>query len=690
MEILLALKFYLVFLTFSFVAYPLTSRIFEDKFYSWIFSRLAGFLLSGSLVWLLASLRLLNFQNSLVITSAWFIFFSVGIFFAWKQKFFSDKAFLQKICKYELVSILIYLAYLYLRSMNSALNDTERFMDLAFLQSAGKSEYFPFIDPWYAGKTVNYYYYGSYLMAFLSNLARVPYLLSYNLSLGLIFSQSFLLVWGLLRLFGKKSWVGILGALLVTTLGSLFYAGCVVKSAVTIPITSCSYVNSTRLFSPSYIINEIPSYSFTVGDLHAHLLAMPLFLFTLVLFYLYYKSPKVHWTLWLLVVVSLSSAGMTNVWDLVTLSCLYLLVLLAKLFQVSNWRLKGFPWLVFLYSLAIPTLGILVLTRPYFANFTSPVLGLGFIPSYVKLYSLNNVQWPTPLLGWFGLWGGLLSAILLTVYAKRKKLPDYAWFLALLVLVLGILFGVELFFVKDIYSVANPSYFRANTTFKFGYHAWVLLSLVFASLVLPLEREKRNGKYSPITRTVLVLTLVIFFGGLFYPYQAIRQFYLSNKQPLTLNGADWLKTSLPEDYKAISYINSHISGRPVIAEAVGDSYSRYSRISTYTGTITPMGWTTHEWTWRLDSKSAKLARPGVETETGWSKIAAVSQGIQALYETTDLSTASSLLDKYSIQYVYIGGLEKEKYPLLSESKFSILGKPIWQQGSSSLYQIFEK
>jgi len=100
------------------------------------------------------------------------------------------------IIKIELISLTIYSLYLLLRSFNSAATSggAENFMDIAMLSAAGKTHYFPFIDPWYAGKLVNYYYYGSYLSSLVSNLSNTSYVFSYSFMLGIIYCQSTLLV----------------------------------------------------------------------------------------------------------------------------------------------------------------------------------------------------------------------------------------------------------------------------------------------------------------------------------------------------------------------------------------------------------------------------------------------------------------------------------------------------------------
>ena len=688
MIILQATIFYLVFLLFTGIGLPIATRVFKQRpTAAFITAKFFGLVLFGYLIWLLASIKLLNYQSINFITIIFLIFVAAGIYFSksyFKNLFYQQnkklagQTALKKIITIEAVTFLAYLAYLYLRSHNGAINGTERFMDMALLSASGKTEFFPFIDPWYAGHTVNYYYYGSYLMSLLSNLSRTTYNLSYNFSLGLIYSQSLMLAAVIGYCLTKSKKLAILGALLVTTAGTLFFAGCTLKASLGETVKECSYASSTRLYTPSYIINEIPSYSFTVGDLHAHLLALPFFLFALLLIYQLAVSEKSYKLLFGLLCVSLATSGMINAWDLITLGCLLFLVVVYKIWRAENSETKSLLAYLFICFLFI---GLLMF--PALRTFSSPVLGLGFIPSYVNLHQLSNVQWPTPLLAQTGMWGIFLVGILSAIIFKRKLLKENLFVVPAIVLAVGIILGVEIIFIRDIYSVANPPYFRANTTFKFGYHAWTILSLIFVYCVSLFMHKAREEKFS---KWIIV---IVIFGGMFYPYQAIKQFYLNEKDKNieSLDGSLWMQTLQDGDLKTINFINKNFKKRSVIAEAAGDSYTTYARISTFTGQIAPVGWQTHEWTWRFEGKNAKNILPGEQVETGWGKVSTVAGEIQKLYETKDQAEAKKIIEKYKIEYIYVGNLEREKYKNIFEGKFYSIGELIFEQSGSKLFSL---
>ena len=686
-----------------------TSRLTNNKLLAFVISKPAGLVIFAYLIWLLGSFRLLNYQNHWAIGLLFLCAIIAGVFFC--RNFFLDTelklkkdkkqskqhlSLFKKLLVVELVWLGIYFLYLWIRSNSAAINGTERFMDMALLSAAGKTSYFPFLDPWYAGKTINYYYYGSYLMSLISNLSKTPYALAYNFSLGLLFSQSILLAGAFVKSITGSKWWALIAAFLITSAGTLFFAGCTINASLATPIGTCSYASSTRLYSPSYIINEIPSYSFTVGDLHAHLLALPLFLFGLILLYFLAESKKPKILLLLLLAVSMASSGMINAWDFVTLLALLVVLCLVKFFQQIKLESSFFKGLKATWPWALSVIGVLLLAFclmwPNLRSFQSPVLGLGFIPSFVAAHKLTNVQWPTPALALAGMWGVFISGIIWFLVAKRKSLADHPFELMLTIVSLGILIGIEFLFVRDIYSIANPPYFRANTTFKFGYHAWTMLCLVFVLFMANLYKRKENQKHTPARWWAIILTLLAVIGGLFYPYQAVQQFYSSNSAAAkTLDGSEWMKDfdnyKYKNDYAVVNYINKNFPNRVVIAEAVGDSYTQFSRIATFSGMITPIGWQTHEWTWRFSYKAPSSGPINQTVETGWGAVSAIAQDMQMLYNTPSPQVAQALINKYNISYIYVGDLERNTYPSLDEQKFSALGHIEFQYGNSKLFKV---
>ncbi len=214
-----------------------------------------------------------------------------------------------------------------------------------------------------------------------------------------------------------------------------------------------------------------------------------------------------------------------------------------------------------------------------------------------------------------------------------------------------------------------------------------MLSIVFAAVTgkLIFDQTKKTSRW--IKSLAIFFVVVAVVGGVYFPYQAIIQYYGPSGFPLSLDASGWLMRSDPDDYKVIQYINNNIHDRTIIAEAVGDSYSTYGRVSTYSGMIAPMGWKTHEWTWRFQGKAAEHAPKGLQVETGYSPIAKVSDDINRIYVTQNTDEALKLIHQYNIEYVFIGDLERTAYPNLDEDKFNKLGKVVFESGNSRLFEI---
>lgn len=125
---------------------------------------------------------------------------------------------------------------------------------------------------------------------------------------------------------------------------------------------------------------------------------------------------------------------------------------------------------------------------------------------------------------------------------------------------------------------------------------------------------------------------------------------------------------------AIDWLNEHVEGTPVILEAPGDRYRAYvyeGRISAFTGLPTLLGWGGHEHQWRGNYEEPARREPD----------------IQALYTTPDPDQALSLLKRYGIQYVYVGPLERSRYPSEGLEKFAKIGQTVYDAGGAKIFRI---
>jgi uncharacterized membrane protein len=63
--------------------------------------------------------------------------------------------------------------------------------------------------------------------------------------------------------------------------------------------------------------------------------------------------------------------------------------------------------------------------------------------------------------------------------------------------------------------------------------------------------------------------------------------------------------------------------------------------------------------------------------------------IDRIYTTNDIEDARQLLDTYAITYVYIGELEREKYPAEGLAKFAAIGQPVVENNEVTVYAVGE-
>ena len=204
--------------------------------------------------------------------------------------------------------------------------------------------------------------------------------------------------------------------------------------------------------------------------------------------------------------------------------------------------------------------------------------------------------------------------------------------------------------------------------FKLGYQAFMMLGIFCA---YALVRMRDNKEFSLPKHLYNSLYIFLFVLVAIYPYFAVNSYYGNLKTYHGLWGLNWLSTEYLQDYEAILWLRGNVSGQPVIAEAQGDSYTEYARVSANTGLPTIVGWPVHEWLWRGSYDEAGKRIPEVAT----------------VYESTDINAIQKILGKYNVSYIFVGTLEREKYPTMQEEKFNQFGKVVFESGETRIYKV---
>src|ERR687897_813224 len=167
--------------------------------------------------------------------------------------------------------------------------NTEKPMDAMLMTAIEASDSFPPQDAWMAGETVNYYYLGHLLLALPAHALSLEPSVAYNLAVAALFalsaSAAFTLagtLWAAalargVRAAGGPVGAGLAAVALLLVLGNL--AGAREWLRADDPPGGYDWFSVSRVIPDT--INEIPSFSFTLGDLHAHVLAIPFTLLAL-------------------------------------------------------------------------------------------------------------------------------------------------------------------------------------------------------------------------------------------------------------------------------------------------------------------------------------------------------------------------------------------------------------------------
>jgi uncharacterized membrane protein len=144
-----------------------------------------------------------------------------------------------------------------------------------------------------------------------------------------------------------------------------------------------------------------------------------------------------------------------------------------------------------------------------------------------------------------------------------------------------------------------------------------------------------------------------------------------------IDGLAALRVHYPAQYDALRYLWNEVEGTPVILETVGEDYTYYARISAQTGLPTVLGWGKHEWRWRGGSHAELWS---------WEPGRTRREDVKKAYETTSVEEAQAILDKYDVEYVYVGSLEKHDFSPSSLAKFDRFMDIVFKNSDVTIYR----
>lgn len=710
--IFISLNWYFYILILGLLFTPLTKKIFKhfSLDFGYPFTKVLAIIFISYTAYILGILKILSFnQKNLFLIISIFALINFLIFFRNKKLSINNSRFLILLFE-EFLFFVSFLFWTFIRSQEPSIRSLEKFMDFGFINSILRSDFFPPKDIWYTPEPINYYYFGHLTGALLIKLTGSLPSIGYNLILATIFAlgitEVFSLVINIINIYKQKTkkiiivLYGLIAALLVNLGGNLhtiylFTKGYPNENPIPFwkilssynPI-SYWYPNATR-FIP-FTIHEFPSYSYVVADLHGHVFDIPFVLLTIAILFLLFINTNKEKNNHKKNFKFLISKIFTNQYSLniIFLGFLTAIHYMTNAFDGPIYILLSIFVFVFLFGfsskffLSFFTLvfSFLIFNLPFSSYFKPFVTGIGvncspdFLTNIRKigpfLFEEGNCQ-VSPLWMLFILWGFFwISFIMFLIVNKSKKLTtSYQSLITKFIIILFsfstfLIIVPEFFYIKDIY----PAHFRANTMFKLGYQAFIMMGIASIITLFYIKQKK-----TIINFVLTIIYFLLLFFIIIYPFYSIPSYYGSLNRKSNLDGSIWLKIEHPEDKEIIDYLNKNIKDQPVILEAQGDSYTDYERISAYTGLPTVAGWWVHEWLWRGSSDIVGNRIPEIVT----------------LYESKDVYKTKQLIEKYKIKYVIISKMEKEKYPNLYQDKFSKIGKLIFRSTNNlgAIYQI---
>ncbi|MCH7811229.1 MAG: hypothetical protein IH958_01210 [Chloroflexi bacterium] len=414
-------------------ALPLCLTLFRrlpDRGYA--LSKPFALLLVGYLFWILNILHVLPNSVGGIVWALIFLAAGSGIV-VWRRRddlLAFARAHWWLIGVTEAIFLLTFVTAAFLRSYVPEIAGTEKPMDFMFLNAVIQADNFPPADPWLAGESVSYYYFGYLLISVMTRLSGVAPAIGFNLGLALIVAMTvtaaFSIVYNLAaprerrlneagpgtpaagftaRPLVRPMIFGLVAALLLAVMGNLegmlewlashnvggsgFWS--FVGVANLVPSNSAQWFpdqfwfwwRATRILDGGVGIHEFPFFSFLLGDLHPHVMVIPFVLLAIgaALSLLRSEGPLdiVYWLERPLALVALGvilgGLAFLNTWDMPTIAFIIVLIALLRNRLLAgrwSWGLAG-DTAGFVVPLML--VAFLAYTPFYFGGFDSQASG---------------------------------------------------------------------------------------------------------------------------------------------------------------------------------------------------------------------------------------------------------------------------------------------------------------------------
>ena len=703
-----ALSWYLALLIVGVLAMPLAWAAFPrfaDRGFG--FSRILGLVIVTYLLTAALTFRYLpNGRRAAIVCLALMGVASAAVFLRNRHdllRFLREnrRALLQS----EAVFAAGFLLFLGVRALNPEIFWGEKPMDFSILNILVRAPSLPTSDPWLAGAPLGYYTFGQEMVVFLTLLTNLSTRFTFNLAFGMLGGTILQGAFSLARNWGGTLRAGLAGSALTLLVGNL--------SGLREWLVNKRALDWDYFWATSRVIkdtiNEYPFWSLVFADLHAHVLAIPIFLlFAAAGLHLVrlHADPPASWGRRLTGAVLLgfvaAAQALTNAWDVPLLAGLLVVVPVTAAVMTGRLSLAGFGRAG--AALAAGAASAYLLARPLWVRIgQAPGIGKNLEASSAGVDQLTVFGLFVFLA--FGWWLSsasaglarrgigrsarwifvLLAAAGLAVLAVR--FPD-AFLAVSVVLFAGAYFAMAekkedrlaLAFLATAFALVLFAqrfylYDRMNTFFKLYQEAWLLFAIATAVLVFR-SREHRGTVDSWALPAKAALAL-LFAASLFTSATAGRAAVSRHFAPYSgpsLDGLRYLKAQSPGEYQSVQWLRKNVRGTPVVLEAQGPSYQDFGRISMLTGLPTVLGWDYHV-------KQRGNPEPEIEAR---------KTAVRAIYSSPQSALAEPLLRRYRVGYVYVGRVERKTYPPEGLRKFRTdrdLFQLVYENPEAQVYRV---
>ena len=657
-----AVAFYLLVLLAGLAGFAALVRLGMPEAEAWALGRTAGLVGVVLPAWWSGSMGLGGWLwiggGLLMAGGAW------GALTVWKRR----RAWRELVAA-EAVFVVGFVVVLLIRLGHPAIRGTEKPMDLGIFATLLRARTFPPPDMWLAGMTLPYYYWGALMWAVPLALSGLHLGVGYNLVAALVGGLSAAAVWALASRLARSQGAGLLAVPVALFLGTPDGLRQLLAGT---RLSGLDFWASSRQIP--HTITEFPLFTLWLGDLHPHLLSVPLALLAIALA-AHAAVAGLRPGRLAAIAIAFGAAWAANPWTMPpTLAAVALMLLPGggrrRWLGVAGIAVAG--WLV---------------SAPFQLDFHPPFHGFGLVravsglPDFLlyagTLVGAVSLAVAGIVAAWAGedrrrrsmlLWGLVAATVVVAAASRHPVLVLLGLACAVLAaeglhegdpdrraLLLAAL-GVFLFLVPEILFVRDPyggDLERMNTVFKSYFQAWILLAVAFPVLL----------RRAPLGRWLRVAAVV----ALLIPGLPHLVGMAASSAAAPTHGLEGLRWMAHGDRAAVAYLRGSKPGTTLV-EAVGGAYTDYGRLSAASGVPTILGWANHELVWRG-------SRIGPEVDRR-------RRLVERIYTCGDPRQIRRLADQEGFDLIAVGDMERTKYPALDEEALRDAGEVVFERGDT--------